>query len=208
MSDCDYIVYCHRNKTDGKKYYGITSQTPSRRWRNGKGYERNPYFAKAIKKYGWEGFEHIIIFRACSKEIAEAIEQDLIKTGRTQDHSKGYNIESGGNAHDKVSDETRAKQSAIHKGVESAFKGHKHTEESKAKMSKAHKGKPCKVIRFGKDNPLSKTIIGTHKTTGEKIRCVGVCEAGRIVGVAGSNISSCLTHPTHTAGGYFWKYEE
>lgn len=204
-SECNYIVYAHINKINGKKYFGITRQTPTRRWRNGNGYIKNPYFAKAIKKYGWDSFEHKILYRACSKEVAEAIEQDLIKGSRTQDHNRGYNIESGGNATPKVSDETRKRQSAIHKGLPSAFKGHRHTEEAKRKMSEAHKGKSFTSARYGADNPLSKKIVGINKMTGEEIIFVGVGEAGRTLGVPSSNISFCLSHPTRTAGGYFWK---
>lgn len=204
----NYVVYCHINKINGKKYFGITRQTPSRRWRNGEGYSKNPYFSKAIKKYGWANFEHRIIFRACSKEVAEEIERDLIKGCKTQDHKKGYNIESGGNATPKASKETREKQSRIHKGVPSAFKGHKHTEESKRKMSEAHRGKCFTPARYGSDNPLSKKIIGVQKTTGKMISFVGVGEAGRVIGISASNISYCLTHPTRTAGGYYWKEEK
>lgn len=207
-SECNYLVYCHTNKINGKRYIGITSQTPTRRWRNGKGYIRNPYFSKAIEKYGWDNFKHEIIFRACSKEVAEAIEQDLIKGCHTQDHNKGYNIEGGGNATPKVSEETKKKQSEIHKGCPSAFKGHRHTEESKKKMSEAKKGKTCKNIRFGKDNSMSIPIIGINKKTGELIHFIGVGEAGRTVGISGSNISHCLSYPTHTAGGYFWRKDE
>lgn len=202
-----YTVYCHKNKINGKKYFGITKQTPSRRWRNGAGYVRNPYFSKAIEKYGWDGFEHIIIFRCCSKEVAEEIERDLIETHQTQNHSKGYNIESGGNSTSKVSEETKEKQSRIHKGVPSAFKGHKHTEEAKRKMSEAHKGRSYTPTRYGADNPLSKHIIGIHKVTKEEIHFVGVGDAGRKLGVSASNISFCLTHPTRTSGGYFWREE-
>ena len=79
MSECNYSVYCHINKINGKRYYGITSQRPSRRWRNGAGYVRNPYFSRAINKYGWENFEHIIIYKNCSKQVAEEIEQDLMQ---------------------------------------------------------------------------------------------------------------------------------
>ena len=201
----NYVVYMHINKINGKKYIGITRQTPTRRWRNGDGYIRNPYFSRAIKKYGWDAFEHRILFRACSKEVAEAIEQDLIKGCHTQDHNKGYNIESGGSATPKVSEETRKRQSAMHKGVPSAFKGHHHTEEAKRKMSEAHKGKCFTAPRYGADNPFSKVIEGINKKTGEVVRIVGISEAGRRIGTQGSNISFCLSHPTRTAGGFYWR---
>ena len=57
---CEYIVYMHISPS-GKKYIGITKQNPKRRWNSGNGYKNNDYFTKAIKKYGWNNFLHIIL---------------------------------------------------------------------------------------------------------------------------------------------------
>lgn len=52
-----YIVYIHTNKINQKKYVGITSKTPERRWGiNGCNYKDCPAFWNAIQKYGWEEF--------------------------------------------------------------------------------------------------------------------------------------------------------
>ena len=55
-----YIIYKHTNKINGKSYIGQTIQKPSRRWRDGKHYI-DQIFGVAIKKYGWDNFEHIIL---------------------------------------------------------------------------------------------------------------------------------------------------
>lgn len=48
-----YIVYQHQNLINGKRYFGITSQNPERRWgKNGNGYKSTPHFYSAIQKYG------------------------------------------------------------------------------------------------------------------------------------------------------------
>lgn len=49
-----WTVYMHISPS-GKRYIGVTSKTNVEdRWRNGKGYQKCPYFYKAIQKYGWE----------------------------------------------------------------------------------------------------------------------------------------------------------
>lgn len=93
----NYCVYIHRNKSNGKEYIGITGQQdPNKRWRSGAGYCDNPYFSKAIEKYGWDGFDHIIVMTGLTQEEAFQAEKDLIKEHDTTNRDKGYNISGGG----------------------------------------------------------------------------------------------------------------
>lgn len=87
-----YCVYCHENKSNLKKYYGITSQNPSQRWSNGKGYKNNPYFSHAIEKYGWDNFTHSIIYNGLSYDEAASIEASLTLKDKTHMREYGYNI--------------------------------------------------------------------------------------------------------------------
>ena len=91
-----YTVYCHENRTNGKLYFGITKTSTRRRWSKGKGYKTQHIFGKAIEKYGWDGFEHIILFTGLSEEKAKQTEIDLIREFKTQDGRYGYNITAGG----------------------------------------------------------------------------------------------------------------
>lgn len=91
-----FYVYVHTNKTNGKKYFGITSQIPSRRWRNGKGYRHCIKFYHAILYYGWDGFYHEILFEGLTEEEAKAKEIELIREFRTAEDEYGYNITLGG----------------------------------------------------------------------------------------------------------------
>ena len=74
-----YIIYLHVNKINNKVYVGITKHSnPELRWRCG--YKNNSYFNHSIKKYGWDKFDHIVLFRNLPKEIACKLEhKDRIK---------------------------------------------------------------------------------------------------------------------------------
>lgn len=120
-----YTVYEHINKTNNKKYIGITSNQVEIRWKKGKGYSEHLPIGRAFNKYGWDGFEHIILYENLSEDEAKEIEIKLIKELNTQDSRYGYNLCDGG------------------EGVS----GWKHTDEAKRIMSeKASK-------RTGDKNP-------------------------------------------------------
>lgn len=112
-----YIVYCHISPS-GKRYIGITAQDPKVRWKNGHGYEQCSAMWNAVKKYGWENFQHIILERGLTKDQAEAEEIRLISEWETMDARFGYNISSGGKGANcgPRSDAVKAKMSAHHKG--------------------------------------------------------------------------------------------
>lgn len=92
----NYCVYYHRNLLNNKLYIGI-SKNVKVRWKNdGKSYKECKYFYRAIQKYGWNNFEHIVLINDISKELACIIEKELIKKYNTQNSNYGYNIASGG----------------------------------------------------------------------------------------------------------------
>jgi len=57
----NFCVYKHVNKINGKVYIGQTCSLETRWSRNGQNYINCPRFYSAIKKYGWDGFEHTVI---------------------------------------------------------------------------------------------------------------------------------------------------
>ena len=91
-----FTVYMHVNKINQKKYIGITSQKPEARWGpNGRHYS-NQYFAKAIKKYGWDGFDHFILCEGLEEDEAKEMEIALIAEHSSNDSDFGYNCTIGG----------------------------------------------------------------------------------------------------------------
>ena len=73
----NYKLYVHISPS-GKRYYGITSMNPKYRWNNGKGYKNNKYFTSAIVLYGWDNFQHEILFNNLTENEAKLMEQCYI----------------------------------------------------------------------------------------------------------------------------------
>lgn len=92
-----YTVYQHKNKINGKRYFGITSRKPEERWGcNGRNYKSSPHFYSAIQKYGWDNFEHLILYEELTKEEACSKEKELIKQYDATNRNLGYNSTTGG----------------------------------------------------------------------------------------------------------------
>ena len=130
----NYIVYEHKNKNNNKRYIGITSQTAKQRWRRGSSYSKKTKIYKAIQKYGWDSFEHNILYKNLSKKDAEEKEIELIKTYNTTNDKFGYNIQNGGSSNGKFTQETKEKISKAKKGI-------KVSKETRQKMSDSKKSK-------------------------------------------------------------------
>ena len=166
-----WCVYCHTNKINGKKYIGITSRKPERRWgTNGNQYSKNnqKVFYNAIQKYKWENFEHVILFENLTREEVFTKEIELIKKYKTTTPRFGYNISNGGSAPmygRKHSNETLEKYSKNRTGSNNSFYGKHHTDESKAK-----RGRKVICLNNGK-------IYNTISSTGFKH--VEACLNGR-----------------------------
>lgn len=130
MEEDKYIVYLHINKINNKVYVGITKfSDPNKRWN--RGYRNNGHFSAAILKYGWNNFEHVVLFRNLPKSTACIIERLLIK--RYRKSSRCYNLSGGGEGLFNPSQEVRNK-------ISNAITGIKRSEETKKRISEAKKG--------------------------------------------------------------------
>lgn len=155
--DREFCVYCHTNKINGKKYVGITCKNPIRRWgAKGTGYRQNIHFYNAIQKYGWDNFEHEILYRGLTLEEATIVEVQLIAEYKSNNPGFGYNSTAGGEMNQEYTDEAKAKMSL-------AAKNRVITDEWRQHMSESRKGR----------SPwnLGKELSVEHK---EKLRKAGL----------------------------------
>lgn len=184
-----YVVYCHTNRENGKRYVGITCQKPEKRWGNGCNYSGNEYFYNAIKKHGWHNFSHDILYTGLTKEAACCIEQKLIFEWKLTDREFGYNLSPGGEGCNAMSEETKAKLSRQRKGI-------KLSDETKRKMS---------VSRTGKGHWAS-IPVAQCDNNGNVLRVYPNSRlASAATGINDRNIRHCLRGKRQHAGGYVWK---
>lgn len=216
-TESSYCVYMHTHKKNHKKYIGITSQPPNNRWRKGEGYRECPYFYNAIQRYGWDAFQHEVLFTGLTLREAEQKEVELIAEHKSNMKKYGYNISSGGNSTGKMSEETKKKISKTLKGrqfteehrrkkseAQMGEKNHRygkhHTKEQIERIRKAnieHPSRGCFPSRKVNQYDLQGNLIKTWNNMGEIKRELGLNHCG---------ISDCCRGRQHTAGGYIWRY--
>lgn len=220
----NYSVYKHI-APDGRVYIGITSQKPEARWQGGNGYKNNSYFTRAIKKYGWENFNHEILAENLTEDDAKAMEIGLISFYKANERKHGFNISSGGESKKGTKISEWQKQR-----ISEASKGRKVSQETREKLSRASKKtwenethkKHLSEINAGEKNPQ----FGKVRTNEEKLQrgakpilqfdakgnqiaeyisCHGASEA---TGIARDSIMKCCKGIFKQAGGYIWRYKK
>lgn len=204
MSENNCAVYVHVNLINGKKYFGITTREPEKRWKNGNGYHGNAHFMNAIKKYGWENFAHYVLFKNIPVAIAKNIEEFLIQEHFSYDPRFGYNKTRGGE-HEIPSEETRRKMSEAHKGNVLG----EETRKAKSKaMKEYYKNHP--ETRKAKSKALSKSVEALDPETGHRVFCfdstISAERAG--LGFDCAHISKCCNRKPgfKTHKGYIWRW--
>lgn len=200
-------VYVHINKQNGKRYVGITSQKVEYRWNYGEGYKNSPHFYAAIHKYGWDGFEHVVLFDYLTEQEAKYKEIELIAEWSTRDNRYGYNVSAGGEGAYgyKPSEEVRQKWSASRTGS-------KRTEETKKRMSENsvfrcpdRRDEVVRKISESKFKPVTATSLdGSFTQT-----FLSITHAAEALGLSNSqrvHISGCCNGQRKSTGGYRWQY--
>lgn len=215
---CIYMHICPNNK----KYIGITSLIPKKRWNYGRGYKYSVLFFKAIQKYGWDNIKHKILLNNLTKEEACKKEQELISLYKSNNPKYGYNITNGGNTTITFTDEIKKKISINTKKamknplVREKLREHRKHQVSPMKgkkLSEEHKSKLKHDGMKGKHHTEeSKKLMRQNIKRKRKVLCVetniiyeSMCEASRQTGIDYRNIHRCCNKGT-TAKGFHWKY--
>ena len=206
-------VYCHTNKINGKRYIGITQNKPNRRWQNGYGYkDRNSHFYNAIKKYGWENFEHIILEENLTRKEASEKEKYYIRLYNTNNENYGYNITSGGDnnfTRNKLTEEQRI-------NISNKTKEAMNSVEIREYMLKVYNSEDW--IRKNSEATRRQWVTSDLKlrvqtANGYKVRCVetgniylSILEASRQTGLSRYKITQSCQNKSYIVNNTHWEY--
>lgn len=192
-----YKVYMHRLKKDNRVYIGITKQNIKKRWQRGLGYVHSTNFYNAILKYGWDNFDHIVLFKDLSKKEAEQKEMELVKLYKSNDERYGFNMTNGG-FHPIMTEEQKSK-------ISNTEKGKKILQETKEKLSK-------NIKKYYEINGITENMKKHYKKITKPVICVetGIIYYGlkdlKKSGFNPGNINSVCRNRIKTSGGYHWEY--
>lgn len=180
-------VYVYKNKINGKRYCGITSENTLERRYKKSGYKA--HFKNALNKYGIENFERKVIMEFENREDAEEMEKLIIAVLNLQDERFGYNVADGGDGGNLISGYSEEQKRKHYEKISNSLKqryeqnpelkpfgekngmyGKKKSEESKNKVSKTlkanYKNNPelkKKVARPGALNGRAKKVYVEHE---------------------------------------------
>lgn len=159
-------VYKATSKTTGKSYIGKSINFKNRLRRhksnifNKASREYYTHFANAVRIYGWNDFEWIIIYDNIPNNQLDNMEKFAIANYNTysSDGLAGYNSTTGGEGATEVSKDTIEKIVKAHKGT-------KHSKETRKKMSEAKIG-----IKFSEKHRKNLSIARRKRKTSDETK--------------------------------------
>lgn len=225
-----YTIYQHLNKINNKSYIGLTKRSLQARWGAcGEYYKQCTKFWKAIQKYGWDSFDHIIIETNIST-LAEANEKEQYYIEKFNSIKNGYNISKGG--FDKSYCTIEVYQLDSNKTILNKFTSAAEAELllniDRGSISKCCKNKAItaggfswcyvyeynnyyiktKSTKFSREKAVlqldknTEQPINEYKSASEAARALANCSNGS------SHILKCCNKKRKTAYGYKWRYKD
>lgn len=185
-----YCLYVHQNIENLKLYIGITNNVKARWAKKAESYARCPKIYAAFKKYGWDNFNHIVLFDGLTKEEACEKERSWVKAAKLAGIS--YNLADGGEGTTGVIySEERKKQ------ISKQLTGRVCSSETRKKISESHK----------KLHNLDKKIYAFDKITKKFVKeYPSIRKAEEDTGVQHTRISANALGKVPSAGKYIWSY--
>lgn len=216
MSDRSWTLYCHINKANGKRYFGITCQLPEQRWMNGHGYAEHLPIGRAIRKYGWGNFEHIIVLENLSENDAKESEMKYISMYKTYSDEYGYNLTHGGDGvvGFKHTNSARLRMSQAKQRENHPNWGKHHSEKTRKRISEANRGKhnPNKGVSISDDHKRHiseakyKPVAAYDDNNNLVFTFPSARHAAEALGVNFRNISLSIHGKRKHCGGYKWQF--
>ena len=181
------LIYRFTNKSNGKVYIGLTTQTIHRRLSEHKyrftSSDRDHKLYQALRKYGWDNFDIEVIFIVFDKTHLPEFEKLFID--EYDSFNNGYNMTSGDAL---ISEETRDK-------LRQAMIGRNITWIDKIMKTKRERG----VYKSGSENHNAKEYL-IKDSDGFYIIVNGLSEYAKSVGVDTSNLLKTLGKKKHCRG--------
>lgn len=219
----DYIIYKYTSPSGGV-YIGQThNDLETRAGNSGKQYcysGKQTAIARAIKKYGWDGFQKEILFTGLTSDEADQKEKELIKEYREK--GECYNICSGGKGVPGAR-EHKVKQYTLSGEYIKTWDSIKEAEEflgikrAQACIVYCCQGKRHRaygyIWRYEEDDspvrPLTpyRSAVNQYTKDGEYVATYQtIREASQSTGIGETSIGNNLRGWSKSAGGFTWQF--
>jgi len=167
------------------KSQGKLAKVNHAKWKADKNKKKVCAISFGIHKHGWENMKIIILekFSEWTQQLLDEREKHFIRV--YDSYKKGYNCNEGGNGNS----------------------GFKHSEETKAKWSAMRKGintsptKPITSCKIKKEYPDGTQLV-------KYVFYASAAEAERKTGIKQTNISKCCHKQKKSSGARFWHFRE
>ena len=221
-------LYIHVRRATGQCYIGITEQRVMDRWTKGNNYRQQRRFGSAIRKYGWDAFDHHVLAFGNSRTALERAEVRAIRLAGGHRSRYTYNLSPGG---DLVAENDRPvialhlpthRQRRFHSAADAARKlGFRNVDAAAAVARGERTSKEGWWFRFEDENDryppeswgeelrlerirqrFGRRVVAISLTTGERRLFPTFSDAAATLDVNPSLVSASVRKKVRSAGGW------